>query len=78
VQTKNRSMKIGDALVGMKRRGSQLEMVVSEIVGGTVWTTRNMAGVRKKQKLGKIIVTYLLRQNMMSGEESRKRQGVHG
>jgi hypothetical protein len=33
VQTKKRRMKIGDALVGMKRRGSQLSGSVSEIGG---------------------------------------------
>jgi hypothetical protein len=39
---------------------------------------RIIAEVNKKDKLGEVTVTYLLRQNMMSVEESRKTQGLNG
>jgi hypothetical protein len=83
VQTKKRRMKIGDALVGMKRRGSQLRTVVSETCGKGAWIMRNMTVMKKKEKekkkkSGNVTVTYLLRQNMMSEEESGKIQGLYG
>jgi hypothetical protein len=38
-----------------------------------------MAVVEEEEKLGEVTVTYLLRQNMISEEESRKQmQGLYG
>ena len=45
VQTKKRRIKIGDALVGMKRRGSQLRMVVSEVCGETLRIMKIRGGI---------------------------------
>jgi hypothetical protein len=44
VQTKKRRMNIGEAFVGMKRRGSQLRTAVSEILGRNIVVMREGKG----------------------------------
>lgn len=76
MQTKKRRMNIGDAFVGMKSRGSQLRAVVSVILGMNIVVV--MRGGKERSWREVMLVAYLLRQNMMSEDESWRTQGIFG